>query len=226
MRFVVGCCCGDRTRDSRISLPPARRVGDDGALDRSVEGSNMVGERRGWSSVCCLVVVGEKAPGAASRKMSRPGAAGGGSKGIVLSVLVLVRRRKRGPFGLLEVGDCRGGDGGGSDALDGYARYGCTGVFVVTDTRRERKFPVVELGLVPYAAGRGARMSPWDWTGRCPSITLPRRCDCSRLSPKRSWALCRLVGNAWPIDARDAENGSGTVTNGSFIVGGPTFVAR
>jgi hypothetical protein len=97
----------------------------------------------------------------ASLRASRPGAVGGGSKGIVLSVLVLVILRKRGPFGLLEVGDGLVGDGGGSEAPDGFhSRYGCIDLGIVTDTLRERRFPVVEYGLGPYSAGDGARMSP------------------------------------------------------------------
>jgi hypothetical protein len=71
--------------------------------------------------------------------MSMFGADGGGSKGMVLSVLVLVTRRKSGPFGLVPVSDCLVGDGGGSEALD--RMYGCMDLGMVTDALREGGIP-------------------------------------------------------------------------------------
>lgn len=216
MRFT-SCGFGVNTNDSLVS-----RVGEDGALERSVEGSIRMGERRGLLTSSTVLVGGETDFRLVSLKTSRPGAVGGGSKGIVLSVLVLVTRRKRGPLGLLVVGDCLVGDGGGSEARDGYPRYGCIELGIVTDTLRERRFPAAEPGLTP---GLGARMRPWDWAGRCPSVIRRRRCERSKLSRNRSCALCCRVVHTCPTDAREVDSGNGAVTNGSFMVGGRTLAA-
>ena len=156
---------GGRMRERRSS-PPTRRVGEGG---RSVEGSGRMGDRRGWDCWCCcgwLLGVGVDLVGdaglscLASRRISRPGAEGGGSKGIVLSVLVLVTRRNSGPVGLWVAGDCPAGDGGGSEALDGM--YGWIDRGIVNDTARECGRTGRTLGFGGCTTGPGARVSPWD----------------------------------------------------------------
>jgi hypothetical protein len=134
-------------RERRIS-PPTRRVGEDGALGRSVEGRRMTGERRRCCCCCCccccwawsvgswvVVLFGEAGLDWVSLRMLSAGADGGGSRGMVLSVLVLVTRRKSGPVGFWVVGDCLVGDGGGSEALE--VMYGWIDLGIVTDTLRE-----------------------------------------------------------------------------------------
>jgi hypothetical protein len=86
------------------------------------------------------------------------GADGGGSKGMVLSVLVLVTRRKSGPFGLLPVSDCLVGDGGGSEALDTV--YGCMDLGMVTDVLREGGIPGSTPVFSPRITGPGAKIRP------------------------------------------------------------------
>ncbi len=88
-----------------------------------------------------------------------PGAEGGGSDGMVLSVLVLVTRRKSGPVGLWVIGDCLVGDGGGSEALDGIM-YGWMDRGIVTDTARECGRTGRTLDFVGCTTGPGARISP------------------------------------------------------------------
>ena len=145
-----------------------RRVGkeEEGVLGRSVEGSISTGERRaGWCSCCCCwspgawaVLVGEEGLDFDFLEVSMPGADGGGSKGIVLSVLVLVTRRKRGPVGLCVVGDCLVGDGGGSVARD--AMYGWMDRGMVTDIFRDGGRTGSRADFDPRIAGPGARISP------------------------------------------------------------------
>jgi hypothetical protein len=94
-----------------------------------------------------------------SLRASNPGADGGGSSGIVLSVLVLVTRKKSGPEGLVAVDNGLVGVGGGSDALD--ARYGCMDGGMVTDALREGgRTGIMAFGLGLWTTGPGARINP------------------------------------------------------------------
>jgi hypothetical protein len=103
-----------------------------------VEGSITTGERRAGCCCCCWSLAGLVSEGGldlASFRASEPGAAGGGSRGTVLSVLVLVTRRNSGPLGLVVVDDGLVGVGGGSEALD--AIYGWIHGGMVTDALRD-----------------------------------------------------------------------------------------
>jgi hypothetical protein len=67
---------------------------------------------------------------------------------MVLSVLVLVSRRKSGPVGLGLVADCLVGDGGGSEALD-VMMYDWMDRGMVTDMLREGEMDDTGTGLGP-----------------------------------------------------------------------------
>jgi hypothetical protein len=142
-----------------------RRVGEEeGVLGRSVEGSIRTGERRAvwcwcsWSLSAGTVLVGDEGVDFDFLEVSIPGADGGGSRGIVLSVLVLVTRRKSGPVGLCVVGDNLVGEGGGSEALD--AMYGWIDRGIVTDTLRDGGMTGRRADFDPRIAGPGAKISP------------------------------------------------------------------
>lgn len=167
-----------------------------------MEGSIRTGERRaGGLPAVCVVLVGEDGLLFASLKTSRPGAEGGGSKGIVLSVLVLVTRRKSGPVGLWFVGDILVGDGGGSEALD--AMHGWMNRGMVTDIFRGCGMTDVGQGLRPWMTGPGAKISPWDRERACPIVVLRSRCDRCALCRRRPWDLLCLGGQAPMEDGRD-----------------------
>jgi hypothetical protein len=104
---------------------------------------------------------------------------------MVLSVLVLVSRRKSGPVGLGLFGDCLVGDGGGSEALD-VMMYGWMDRGMVTDILREGEVDDMGTGLGPWSTGPGAKISPCDWARICPTVMLRRRCDRCTLCRRRS----------------------------------------